>query len=253
MFKRHIIWNLLTVLPLLILGFTGCAEKYQEQDGQSQRIQNFAQRGDASLPSTSEILARLTNRGEYAADKYSVSDFFRNPSQTSFQISPDGRYFSYLSPHNSRMNIIVSAIGSEEANRITEVERDIAGYLWANNDRIIYAKDRAGDENFRLYGIDKDGSNLTDLTPYDSVRIILIDELREVEDEVIIGMNKDNKALFEPYKINIETGFVVKLAENKDVYNPISNWITDHNGDIRVRENAPHGTRFFLEFPVPVT
>jgi len=234
MFKRHIIWNLLTVLPLLILGFTGCAEKYQEQDGQSQRIQNFAQRGDASLPSTSEILARLTNRGEYAADKYSVSDFFRNPSQTSFQISPDGRYFSYLSPHNSRMNIIVSAIGSEEANRITEVERDIAGYLWANNDRIIYAKDRAGDENFRLYGIDKDGSNLTDLTPYDSVRIILIDELREVEDEVIIGMNKDNKALFEPYKINIETGFVVKLAENKDVYNPISNWITDHNGDIRM-------------------
>ncbi|MCP4121597.1 MAG: S9 family peptidase [Bacteroidetes bacterium] len=163
-----------------------------------------------------------------------MKDFFRNPEQTSFQISPDGNYFSYLSPYNNRMNIFISSIRSEGANRITEVDRDIAGYLWANDQRLIYAKDRGGDENFRLYGINIDGSNLVDLTPYDSVRIILIDELREVEDEVIIGMNKDNKALFEPYKINIETGFVIKIAENKDVYNPISRWITDHNGDIRM-------------------
>jgi Tol biopolymer transport system component len=38
-------------------------------------------------------------------------------------------------------------------------ERDIAGYFWKGNNRIIYVQDSKGDENFRLFGVDKDGKN----------------------------------------------------------------------------------------------
>ena len=46
------------------------------------------------------------------------------------------------------LNVFVQKIGSDEKTRITSVtERDISGYMWANNNRILFIKDNGGDEN----------------------------------------------------------------------------------------------------------
>jgi dipeptidyl aminopeptidase/acylaminoacyl peptidase len=164
-----------------------------------------------------------------------VEDFFRNPEKTYFQISPDATYFSWLGPYENRMNLFIRRIGTDDVIRLTKhLDRDIAGYLWASDGRILYTKDEAGNENFRLYGIDADGSHFADLTPYDSVRIQLIDDLPDDPNRVIIGMNKENQSLFEPYRLDIHTGEVIQLAENKDPQQPISDWVTDHHGNIRM-------------------
>ena len=77
-----------------------------------------------------------------------LEDFFKNPEKTYFQISPDGKYFSYTAPYENRMNVFVQKIGSKKATRLTsETDRGIAGYFWANEDRILYLKDDGGDEN----------------------------------------------------------------------------------------------------------
>ena len=34
-----------------------------------------------------------------------------------------------------------------------ETERSLGGYMWADNQRLLYMKDHAGDENYQLYGI----------------------------------------------------------------------------------------------------
>ena len=68
-----------------------------------------------------------------------IEDFFRNSEKSSFDISPDGRHISFMAPYKSRMNIFVSGIDLCEPKQITfEEERDIAGYMWANNNRILF-------------------------------------------------------------------------------------------------------------------
>ena len=197
--------------------------------------------GDPTLPSSAEELQQLikTSTGNH---KYSVEDFFRNPEKSSYQLSPDGTHFSFMSPYERRKNIFVQKIGEDEATRITsETERDIGGYMWANDNRIIYIKDSGGDENFTLLAVDKDGQNSKDLTPFENVRIQVIDDLEEEEDEIIIGMNHRNPQLFEPYRLNIQTGDLKRLADNIDPMNPLDGWMTDHNGKIRIATKVVGG------------
>ncbi|MFZ4463101.1 MAG: S9 family peptidase [Bacteroidales bacterium] len=161
-----------------------------------------------------------------------LEDFFKNPDRTSFNISPDGKYISYLAPFESRLNIFVQKVGSEKATRITsETDRDIAGYFWANNSRILFLKDSGGDENFALYGVDYNGKNPKCLTCFEGVRTQIIDDLEDQPDEVIIGLNKRNPQVFDPYRLNIKTGEMTMLAENPG---NIQGWMTDHDGKLRV-------------------
>jgi len=112
-----------------------------------------------------------------------MKDFFRNPESAWFGLSPDGSHLAFLKPWENRLNVHVQKIGEEEATRITgATERDIAGYYWANNNRIAYVQDTAGDENFRLYAVNIDGSDLKELTPFEKVRVGLIDRLKNDDD-----------------------------------------------------------------------
>ncbi len=188
-------------------------------------------KGDTSLPSSPEELRELMNlaKGDY---KYSVEDFFRNPEKASFQISPNGEYVSYKGPYQNRMNIFIQKIGNEEATRITsETDRDIAGYMWANDQRLIYIKDNGGDENYHAYAVNIDGSNNIDLTPFENIRVQIIDDLEDHPDEIIIGMNKRNKQIFDPYRLNIKNGEMKMLYENPG---NITSWMTDHDGKLRI-------------------
>ncbi len=161
-----------------------------------------------------------------------LEDFFKNPEKSSFNISPDGKYISYMAPYESRMNIFVQKAGSEKATRITsETDRDIAGYYWANNSRILFLKDNGGDENFALYGVDMNGKNAKCLTCFEGVRTQIIDDLEDQPDFVIVGLNKRNPMVFDPYRLNINTGEMTMLAENPG---NIQGWMTDHDGKLRI-------------------
>ena len=170
--------------------------------------------GDPSLPSSKEVLEGLMELGK-GNSKYTVEDFFRTPEKVAFQLSPGGDYLAYLGPYERRQNIFVQKVGENNAVRIThETERDIGGYFWSSDQRLVYVKDSGGDENFQLFAVDRDGSNGRDLTPFEGVKIQIIDDLEDNEDELIIGMNKNNPMLFEPYRINIRTGEYTQIAEN---------------------------------------
>ena len=177
-----------------------------------------------------------------------VEDFFKNPDKTAFCISPDGNSISYLGPYETRQNIFIqSANGKTEAVRVTsETDRDIYNYFWKNNNTLVYIKDSGGDENYKLFAIEKDGSNRRELTPFPNVRIEVIDELRDFPDEIIVAMNKNNPALFEPYRLNIKTGKMEQLAENKDMANPVTTWKVDNKGKLRLAVSVEKGTKTHL-------
>ena len=136
-----------------------------------------------------------------------------------------------MAPYESRMNIHVQKAGSQEATLATkEVDRDIAGYFWVTNTRLLYLKDDGGDENFALYGVDSDGGNQKLLTK-NGAKIQLIDDLIDIPDFVIIGSNERNPQIFDAYRLNVNTGEQTLLAENPG---NISGWMTDHTGALRV-------------------
>lgn len=163
-----------------------------------------------------------------------LEDFFRNSERTGYQLSPDGTYLSYMAPYKDRLNVYVRGVNQsdEQAIRITnETERSVAGYMWADNNRLLYMKDTAGDENYQLYGVLRDGTDERAYTAFKGVRTSLIDDLEEQPDYVIIGMNQRNAEVFDPYRLNLNTGELTLLTENPG---NIQGWMTDHDGKLRV-------------------
>jgi len=161
-----------------------------------------------------------------------MEDFFRNPEKTAFSLSPDGTHLAFMQPWEKRLNVHVQKIGEDEVTRITHAkERDIAGFIWANNERIAYVQDKGGDENFKLYAVNIDGSDEKTLTPFEKVRVQLIDDLKNDPDHIMIAINNRDKRFFDAYRINISTGEMEMIAENPGTY---TGWQTDHDGKLRI-------------------
>jgi len=182
--------------------------------------------------------------GKMTAKQIPLEDFFKNPEKSSYQLSPDGKYYSFMAPYMHRMNIFVQEIGKDSAIRLTnDTARDISGYFWGNNNRILYLKDTGGDENYKLFGVNIDGSNLVALTDFPGVRTEMIDDLPDIDEFVIVGLNKRNPEVFDPYRLNINTGELTMLAENPG---NIQAWFTDHDGKLRMASAIVDGVNTSL-------
>ena len=190
--------------------------------------------GDIKLPSTNQELLTLRNydKGNY---KYKVSDYFAKPKASGFKLSPNGQFLSYREKDDkNKRHIYVKNIKTGETKRaIEEKEELVRDYGWINSERLYYAMDKGGDENYHIYAVNLDGSNLKDMTPFDGVTASITKILKEQKDYIIISMNKNNKQVFEPYKLNVVTGDLVQLFENKDIKNPIQDFEFDKDGQLR--------------------
>jgi dipeptidyl aminopeptidase/acylaminoacyl peptidase len=188
----------------------------------------------ASLVGTGFLISGCSNieKKPMAAEKIPLENFFKNPEKSGYQISPNGKYFSFVAPYENRMNVFIQERGKEDALRITgETDRDIRSYFWANNEQILYLKDNGGDENFKLYGVNIDGSNQKCFTDFDGVVTQVLDELPEISNEMIIGLNKRIPQVFDPYRLDLTTGEMTMLAENPG---NIQAWMFDHDGKLRM-------------------
>ncbi len=180
------------------------------------------------------LISSCTNDTEQTAAQAPVipmQDFFRNPTNAYFVLSPDGKKIAFTKPVNQRMNIFCTVIGSKDTIQLTNfTDRDVQGYFW-KGDKIVYIKDKGGDENFHLYVIGSNGLNQKDLTPFEKVNVQIVDDLVAQENELLIGMNKDNPELFDVYHLDLQSGKITLEARNPG---GVSQWLTDHNGNLRV-------------------
>ncbi|MBT2622313.1 S9 family peptidase [Chryseobacterium sp. ISL-6] len=189
--------------------------------------------GDATLPSTKASLEKLISydTGNF---KYKVEDYFARPKASQFKISPDGNFLSYKEKDkDSKNHVYVKDLKTGKVTQAIEEKEDLVkSYGWLNKKRLFFTQDKGGNENLHLYAADVDGSNLKDLTPFDGVTLGSVKLIKDT-DFVVVTMNKNNKQIFEPYKINFVTGEMIQLYENKDVNSPIDDYIFDKDGDLR--------------------
>lgn len=189
--------------------------------------------GDPTLVSSKATIEKLISydKGNF---KYKVEDYFARPKASQFKISPDGLYLSYKEKDKDSKNHVY--VKDLKSGKITKalVEKDdlIRSYGWLDKKRLFYTQDKGGNENIHLYAADIDGKNLKDLTPFEGITLNSVRLIKDTE-FVIVSMNKNNKQIFEPYKINFNTGEITQLYENKDVKSPIDDYLFDRQGNLR--------------------
>lgn len=205
--------------------------------------------GNTSLVSSEQDLMKTADfdKGNY---KYKVEDYFKKPKASGFQLSPHGKYLSYQErDENGKNHLYVKNSENGKIIRALE-EKDelIKGYGWINDSRLIYIMDKGGDENFHLYAVNIDGSNKVDLTPFEGVKASILNALKEQKDYIIISMNKENPRVFEPYKVNVNTGALEKLFTNDDIENPIESYQFDKDGVLRGYNKMVNGLENHLYY-----
>lgn len=173
--------------------------------------------------------------------------FFGNPEIAAAQISPNGKYISFLKPWKDTRNIYVKGVDEPfSAARLltTEFKRPIPGYFWTRDSKyILYVKDKDGDENFNIYAVDPaakpaEGAEAPpsrDLTGLKGVRVIIYDLPKSNPDVAYIGLNDRDKAWHDLYKLTISTGDKSLVRKNTD---RIDGWEFDLAGQLRLATRA---------------
>jgi dipeptidyl aminopeptidase/acylaminoacyl peptidase len=160
-----------------------------------------------------------------------IEEFFRKPERTSVRISPDGTHLGWLAPWERRLNVHVRDLRTGQERRVTHAAaRDVLGWLWASDNRLVFVQDSGGDENYRLHGVKADGSEAIDLTPFEGVKCELVDDLADEPDRVLFQMNRRDPRVFDAYRANVATGEIELLADNPG---NVRRWFTDRSGRIR--------------------
>ena len=206
--------------------------------------------GDTTLVSSKADLEKLIalDKGDF---KYRVEDYFAKPNSSQFQLSPNGKYISYREKDaNNKRHVMIKEVATGKVVRaIEEKDELIRGMGWVNDERLVYVMDQGGNENYHLYAVNIDGSNNIDLTPFPDVQAGILNMLKEQKDFIIIQMNKDNKQVFEPYKVNIHTGEMTKLFTNTDPANAVVGYDFDKEGNLRGYSKMHNGinTQYFYK------
>lgn len=223
-----------------VLGAETNEESLADYKKTAEKLGLFKGITDLQQITKTKVLKLFNNAKDYqnkdidntGAQEISVEDFMRNPGSLGYQLSPDGQYIAYAAEWESRLNVFVKKMGDEsEPVRVTSTtDRDIAGLFWKDNN-MYYLKDNGGDENYHIYSSSFNGAEEKDLTPYPNVVVLPIDYLKDVEDEILIMMNKEDATVFDVYKLNVKTGETKLVAKNPG---NILSWIPDSNGQIRM-------------------
>src|SRR5262249_13987209 len=75
-------------------------------------------------------------------------------------------------------------------------------------------EDSGGDENWRLYDVDLRTMQYRDLTPFEGVQAQILATEKKHPSEVLVGLNRDNPALHDVYRLDLTTGGLVQEVEN---------------------------------------
>ncbi|MEO6484878.1 MAG: S9 family peptidase [Pyrinomonadaceae bacterium] len=156
--------------------------------------------------------------------------FFGNPEYAGAQISPDGKYISFVKPYKDTMNVWVKGIDEpfNAARPMTaDTARPVRNYFWSRDGKyILFVQDKGGDENFNVYAVnpaDKPtaGSDVPaarNLTDAKGIRAMIQAVPKSDPDAIYVGLNDRDKAWHDLYKVKISTGERTLINENRDRY-----------------------------------
>ena len=173
--------------------------------------------------------------------------FFGEAAIDGEQISPDGRFVSFLKPYHGVRNIWVKKADEPFTGArpmSADTTRPVSLYFWSRDSKyLLYAQDAGGDENFNVYAIDpnstadpKSGVPPTRaLTNFKGVRTEIYAVPKAKPDILYIGLNDRDARWHDLYELHIATGEQRLIRKNTE---QIAAWIFDNQGTLRLAERT---------------
>lgn len=169
---------------------------------------------------------------ENSVERILVENFFSVPIKTSFLVSPDGKYISYLKPNNNRIHIYVETWDGKNTTQLTcDTNRSISSYFWAGNNEILYLKGGSDDKDPGLFAVRIDGTNKRELLTFANTKIRLISSDPVRDGHVLVALNRRDSTVFDAYRLNIQSGKISLLLKNPG---NITKWFSDPSGHLRM-------------------
>ena len=178
-----------------------------------------------------------------------LQEIFADPEMQAVQISPTGRYLTWLAPKNQRMNLAILDRETRKLRWLTDMkEESVVSYVWAKPDRILFAQQYGGREQYGMFACDPDGSNLLVINKLERVEATadgmgqgdapsgerdlpktLVSLLAKDPDHILMNRLRGNSGLGDVIKVNIRNGREVVHESN---YINARVWIADSSGEI---------------------
>ncbi|MCX4243067.1 S9 family peptidase [Paraliomyxa miuraensis] len=161
---------------------------------------------------------------------------FGNPERTAVQVSPDGKWISWLAPRDGVLNVWVAPAGDLAKGRpVTAAKtRPITLMEWTfDGKHLVYEQDEDGDENFHWYRVAVETGEVVDLTPIDGVRAQGPWLSSRKPDTMLVGLNDRDPGVFDLHAIDLATGQRRLVARNDRKF---TGWIVDHDLEVRLAQ-----------------
>lgn len=153
--------------------------------------------------------------------------FFGNALISGGQLSPDGKYISFMKEYEGIMNIWVKVFDApfSDARPLTDSKRPLYGYFWTEDGKhILYVKDKDGDENMNVFAVNpsakaQNGKAVPEsrnLTPLEDVTAQIYNVSDRDPDLLMVGLNDRDKSWHDLYSLRISTGELTLVYQNND-------------------------------------
>ncbi|MBA2282779.1 MAG: S9 family peptidase [Acidimicrobiia bacterium] len=138
---------------------------------------------------------------------------------------------AWLAPLDGVMNIWVRTIGADDDRAVTDdTDRGVQGFFWApDGRRILFLRDAAGDENWRINDVHLESGAQRDLTPFDDVQARIEHVDKKFPTTILVGLNRDDPQLHDVYRLDLESGELTKIVENPG----FAGFVTDEQQQVR--------------------
>ncbi|KUO59680.1 hypothetical protein APF79_05920 [bacterium BRH_c32] len=161
-----------------------------------------------------------------------VEKLFKKSDKSWFMVSPEGTFYSFIKTIKGKNNLYVSPSGKDSSYIVTDSNStNIQYYFWANNHQVVYLQNNDSTQSTKIFSLDIKSKIAKDVTPFDNVKIAVIDLLSKDENRVLITMNKRQATIPDLFYLDINSGKTEIAFSNLGKF---TQWKTDNNGVLRL-------------------
>lgn len=167
------------------------------------------------------------------AGKIPVKTFFKPPETSTFRISPDGKYLSFLKDYEGKRNIFIKKVNGDSLTQITFfTKQSVKEYYWAGSSRLVLVIENQQYNNYQMFTVAKDGKELKKIEIKPTVTTVeFIGNFKYADHHVLFAMNERNPEVTDVYSLNVITGERKLVEQNPGNF---LRWITDDKNTVRL-------------------
>ncbi len=176
---------------------------------------------------------------------------FGNPDVSQINISPDGKWISYIAPSEGVLNVWLAPAGSlAEAKVMTrDKKRGIRNHGWTcDSQNLLYVQDEGGDENWHLYILPVEGGEVRDLTPFPQTTAQILGMSWDEPGKMLVGLNNRDERFHDAHLLDIKSGALTEVFRNEKGY---VGFVADYDLKVRLtgQFNPAGSATYFLITP----